>query len=372
MTDTLLVSTIDRQVVTFDLNSGDRTGGFRTSEADGGESVILNAISRICLDSKSMLIAGGSSADKSIRLYDLSGRLLARDYGHTESITGVVVITKPGNATAKTLVTAASDGTIFMWSLSGGHNRSHLDTGEEASMSGALQRTSSFHLEQAPVRRVVGSSEIARLRAAVAGPESPASVVHSRASGKHAVRPIPLQPQPLLQESDAKSPSTPSTPQGHRPLAAAHARRLHIRTVAATPSSPTTARHGSRRTPAPASANPAKSHTDGSTADGATLEDAVEETCTVLRKFTTRLARRPDGGSVDSTAISPDLVRELRREVAALEQALPRPSSLTDVDADASTAAGAHDGAAVLRGASTEDAARSAQLPQGNGEAAVV
>lgn len=370
MTNTLLASTIDRQVLTFDLTSGDRTGSFRTSEADGGESVILNAIGRISMDSKSVLIAGGSSADKSVRLYDASGRLLARDYGHTESITGVLVITKPGDATTKTLVTAASDGTIFMWNLSGNQSRSQLDTREEASMSDIMQRTSSFHLEQAPVRRVVNSSEIARLRAATADPESPVTVVHPRTPSKHSVRPNPRQAQ-ISQEGDARPLSTPTTQQGHRPLLAAQARRLHIKAVATTPSSPTTPRHGNKRTPAPASATFVKSQSNGNKVD-ATLEDAVEETCTVLRKFRSRLAQQqsPDGASADRSAISLDLVRELRREVAALEQALPRPSGLfDDVDASASTAAGAHDIAMLDDGDSTRNTPQAAQLPHRNGEA---
>lgn len=166
--DVLIASTIDRQVHKYDLQSGQCLSNFKASDTDGGDAVVLHSLAHIPREWGSPLIAGVSSTDKSIRIYDESGTLLARDWGHTEGVTDIAFI-RPSNlqdedSSEKSLVTVAVDGTIFVWGLS-------LQSSYRQEMSKSMdmlgvtaQSTPNLLASKPPLRRVLSQSEIAKFQ----------------------------------------------------------------------------------------------------------------------------------------------------------------------------------------------------------------
>ena len=120
----LIVSTMDRQVLRYDLEAGQILESFKTADGLGStDSVILNVCKVLQIgkasDHRMSLIIGASSTDKSIRLYDPgNGALLAREHGQTSiSDIGVLEKTDGNGTTTCRVVTTGLDGTIYIWRL---------------------------------------------------------------------------------------------------------------------------------------------------------------------------------------------------------------------------------------------------------------
>jgi len=117
---TLLVSTTGRQVHRFDVNTGRELHVFKATD-DSGESVALDALALgrdVKQPLKSRILAGIATTDKSIRLYDMAGNFIDKEWGHTEGVTDVAMletIHKEGRPQV-TLVSTGTDGTVMMWS----------------------------------------------------------------------------------------------------------------------------------------------------------------------------------------------------------------------------------------------------------------
>jgi len=164
---TLFVSTTDRRVQGFHIQSGRLTMEFKIADSEGGDSVMLNSIQQFSIRGYPV-IAGVSSSDKSVRLYDDTGRLLAREFGPTEGMTGLAVFHHEAKPDGKGLVTVAADGTIFSWNLS--MKSTHLN----GLQSPTTQPT---FVARPPLRRILSASEVTRLQAlrSDAGSNSPTS-----------------------------------------------------------------------------------------------------------------------------------------------------------------------------------------------------
>lgn len=160
---TFLVSTNDRQVLKYEVRSGSLISRFKLSDSEGDESIVMSMITQIPLEKHDCVIAGVSNTDKSIRIYDESGRLLACEYGHTEGLTGVIMIEDPEVQGSKSIVTAGADGTVFLWDLSSGTLRRRNST-DAGSVDSVVETKSTIPATRAPLRRVLSSSEIARLQ----------------------------------------------------------------------------------------------------------------------------------------------------------------------------------------------------------------
>ncbi|KAF2639326.1 WD repeat protein-like protein [Massarina eburnea CBS 473.64] len=163
--DVLLVSTVDRHVHKYDLRNGQCLSSFRASDTDGGDAVVLSSLVHIPRGWGTPLIAGVSSTDKSIRLYDENGTLVARDWGHTEGVTDIALIESgepDDETTEKALVTVAVDGTIFLWGL----QLQPLSRGEVSKSVDLLGPSTPTHqsllANKPPLRRVLSQSEIAK------------------------------------------------------------------------------------------------------------------------------------------------------------------------------------------------------------------
>jgi hypothetical protein len=166
--DILLVSTIDRQVHKYDLRNGQCLSSFRASDGEGGDAVVLTSLVHIARPYGTPLTAGVSSTDKSIRLYDESGTLVSRDWGHTEGVTDIALV-KGANAIdddscQKSLVTVAVDGTIFVWNLEL-RSAQRQDTLKSLELLGPSTPTNQDLLvNKPPLRRVFSQSELARFQ----------------------------------------------------------------------------------------------------------------------------------------------------------------------------------------------------------------
>ena len=117
---TLIVSTMDRQIHKFDLNAGKSVHGFRCTD-ESGDAVVMDAIT-VGKDKgypRSRVLAGISTTDKSIRLYDLAGNLIDKEWGHTEGVSDVALLERDppkGEETGQTIViSTGTDGTIMIW-----------------------------------------------------------------------------------------------------------------------------------------------------------------------------------------------------------------------------------------------------------------
>ncbi|KAG0638911.1 WD40-repeat-containing domain protein [Tuber brumale] len=117
---TLIVSTMDRQIHKFDLNAGKSVHGFRCTD-ESGDAVVMDAIT-VGRDKgypRSRVLAGISTTDKSIRLYDLAGNLIDKEWGHTEGVSDVALLERgprKGEETGQTIViSTGTDGTIMIW-----------------------------------------------------------------------------------------------------------------------------------------------------------------------------------------------------------------------------------------------------------------
>ncbi|KAF3914428.1 hypothetical protein ABW21_db0209915 [Orbilia brochopaga] len=155
----LLASTTGRQVYRFDINTGKELYNFKCSD-DSGDSVILDAITpgREVSFSKSRLLAGISSTDKSVRIYDMVGNLVEREWGHTEGVTDIAMFETPGSTedgNKLTLISTGTDGTVMIWTY-------NTKTGDSDSIDGASM-LSDTTASKAPIRKVLSKAEIMEL-----------------------------------------------------------------------------------------------------------------------------------------------------------------------------------------------------------------
>lgn len=241
--DVLIVSSVDRQVHKFDLQSGQCLSVFKASDNDGGDAVVLHSLAHIPREWGSPLIAGVSSTDKSVRVYDESGTLLARDWGHTEGVTDIAFV-QPSTSQnedlgEKSLVTVAVDGTIFVWGLA-------LQPPYRQEMSKSLddintpaQSTPNLLTSKPPMRRVLSQSELAKFQrspedsggATPTGSRSPTLKKKVSKFSLQRTQPPKLDPSPLpssvrekrtgatsnhmfFRRKNNTSPSPPASPKG--------------------------------------------------------------------------------------------------------------------------------------------------------------
>lgn len=161
--DALIVSTNDRQVLKYDLQSGSSLSTFKALDSEGENSVVMSVVLQESTSSQKGMIAGVSSTDKSVRMYDMTGRLLGKDYGHTDGITGVAIIRKMDNCAKKSLVTVATDGTVFIWdTLSGAQQMQEAFSALEIAEGSTNDIGSSA--SRPPPRHVLSSSALARMQ----------------------------------------------------------------------------------------------------------------------------------------------------------------------------------------------------------------
>jgi WD40 repeat protein len=121
--DSLVVSTMDRQILRLNAASGTHVESFKASDGEADETAIMNCIqvSREASSKCPRLLVGSCSIDKSIRIYDYDqGILLTRESGHTEGISGLALTEEEDPETGemnRTIISTGLDGTIMIWNL---------------------------------------------------------------------------------------------------------------------------------------------------------------------------------------------------------------------------------------------------------------
>lgn len=165
--DVLLLSTIDRQVHKYDLRTGHCLSSFRASDSEASDAVVLSSMLHIPRTWGSPLVAGVSSTDKSIRLYEETGSLIARDWGHTEGVTDIAFVESNAvddDNAEKSLVTVAVDGTIFIWALLFQPvNRQDISKSLDP-LGPSTPTNQNLLASKPPLRRVLSQSELARFQ----------------------------------------------------------------------------------------------------------------------------------------------------------------------------------------------------------------
>lgn len=113
----IFVSSLDRSICRFDIESGRQINMFKCTDENGTENAVVDSLNfgPPKRDETPTLI-GISNTDKSVRVYDSqSGSFMDREWGHTESINGVTLVDSR-EATRK-VVSVGCDGTIMIWTL---------------------------------------------------------------------------------------------------------------------------------------------------------------------------------------------------------------------------------------------------------------
>ena len=166
------VSTMDRQMMRFDVSSGSPLDTFKVCNTDNDDTVTLSSFKMFeqTRSGYSRLLAGFSSIDKSIRVYDLDRKiLLSRESGHTEGVSDVIVVEGYPNSIDKKhlIVSAGLDGIIMIWDLAKSipdplsipaQDLSQAKMGRTYVSEGTSMKGSATL--QAPWRKVLSTSEI--------------------------------------------------------------------------------------------------------------------------------------------------------------------------------------------------------------------
>lgn len=120
--NTIVISTMDRQIHQYDVNLGRFTQNFKASDPASGDSVILSSLSAQNIkigDSLVRLLLGVSSSDRSIRIYDYdTGSMLAKEHGQTV-VSSVTLAQKVGQngCPFNLVISTGLDGTVMIWDL---------------------------------------------------------------------------------------------------------------------------------------------------------------------------------------------------------------------------------------------------------------
>lgn len=302
----VFVSSLDRIVYHIDVESGQPLSAIKCIDENGSDTAVLDSLvfGPSHQDEPTFLL-GLSNTDKSVRLYNASsGAFMDREWGHTESINGVV-LASTGETTRK-IVSCANDGTIFIWELN------LLDAPSDAtSRSPSPAKDTSLGPSRPPLRRVLSKAEIAEF-------QRPSSSHSRRRSPPRALR--PRKSRSNLSTSSAASIKTPvatcfddsSSLAEETPSRRASSNRSGSPNT--TDTSPPAARLTRRpsmpalgSTPAPQARKKSSAVNLRASYGFGSLQAASEQTCRQLRTYRNKLS--------SSDAISPEMLAELEEEL---------------------------------------------------------
>lgn len=161
-----VVSLLDRTVGTYEISSGKLVSSFRATDSDGLEAVALDGLTMgtpSTLPARPTILAGYSSTDKSVRVYDGgTGSFLDREWGHTAAVTDIALL-ETSDSDQKTLISTGSDGTIMIWDLS----PRPPELGEPIDLSSSSRDPSppkDTPSARPPLRRVLSRAELAEFQ----------------------------------------------------------------------------------------------------------------------------------------------------------------------------------------------------------------
>lgn len=300
----LVVSTTDKQVYKYDVSTGQQIQGIHLTDNDNNESLLLDSIitRTFNLAGEIPILIGVSSTDKSLRVIDLeSGMTIAKEYGHSEGISGVALIEKDdgGGHSGYTLVSTGLDGTVMLWDLS----QTTVSADQDAPATPS-KNTPTF--SQPPPRRVISRSALSEYQKSLEANGTPAlPLAPGRSSSPSRLRKKPSRiflatPAPKL--APVALPSTPCPPIPRRP---------HLN-QSPTLASPITME---RQRPQFTESNRTKSASNLND-----VNSAAEQLCRSLRAFRKQLASSSEG-------LRAETARELEKELAIAVRAVGPPKN---------------------------------------------
>jgi WD40 repeat protein len=315
---TLVVSTIDRHISTFDLATGRNVQVFRASDLESNDAVVMDALvmgKERATSNKSRVLAGVSTTDKSIRVYDhIGGCLIDREWGHTEGVSDVALLEMESeNDTSTTLISTGSDGTIMIWDFA--PKVLQQDSPEPAEVLVEQSPVKEVTAMKTPLRRVLSRSELAEFQrpsesegptpvSTPAGNRSPPRVLRKKTS-KYSLAQSPklgVPPVPNLPNSAI----SPTPTQSELPR-----RKNSSRDRSSSPPSPKS--NPPHRRPSFDARSRTKSASNVNELGG--LNMASEQLCKSLRAYRKKL-----GASYDT--LKAENVREIERELGLTAKAL--------------------------------------------------
>ena len=161
----VLVSTLDRQILRYNVSSGKLLHSFKASDTSG-DSVIMSSLEVHEVDylsTASRLVLGLSSTDKSIRIHEYdSGAMLSRVYGQN-AVSAIKLLRRyvEGESPRDHLISCGLDGTVILWRLSCKPLRPSESHGTLNGEDSTLRQTPpSTH----PLRRILSKAELSDLQ----------------------------------------------------------------------------------------------------------------------------------------------------------------------------------------------------------------
>ena len=166
----VLISTLDRQILRYNVSSGRLLHSFKASDPTTGDSVLISSLEVHKLDHlarASRLIFGVSSTDKSIRIHDYdSGTMLTREYGQN-AVSAVKLLQRyvDGESPSEHLISCGLDGTVMKWSLSYSSPKpGTIQDNSDGEASPSRQPVPSTQ----PLRRILSKAKISDLQKSLA------------------------------------------------------------------------------------------------------------------------------------------------------------------------------------------------------------
>ncbi len=166
----VLVSTLDKQVLRYDVSSGRLLHSFKPSDPSTGDSVIMSSLEIHEFDhvaTGSRLVLGVSSTDRSIRIHEYdSGTMLTREYGQN-AVSAIKLLRGyiEGESPRDHVVSCGLDGTVMTWGLSCNSLKIsgiHNDPNDEKSPSRQIPPSAD------PLRRILSKAELSDLQRSLA------------------------------------------------------------------------------------------------------------------------------------------------------------------------------------------------------------
>jgi WD40 repeat protein len=295
---------LDRTVATYEISSGRLVSSFRATDGDGNEAVVLDSL-RIGISGlgagRPTILAGVSSTDKSVRIYDaMTGAFLDREWGHTAAVTDVALL-ETSASEQKTLISTGSDGTIMIWDLL----PKPADLQDPMDHSRDSSPPKDTPASRPPLRRVLSKAELAEFQRA-----SPVSTPNNN-SNRGASPPRTLRKKASRYGLSAQSPtSLPPIPSNTKHFASASedslTRKASPRNLSRSP--PPSPKNKEGRRPSLASLeNRGRTKSNGNFSEFGTLNMATEQACRTMRAYRKKL--------LSSESVKDEVLKELDQEL---------------------------------------------------------
>ncbi|RDW82281.1 WD repeat protein-like protein [Coleophoma cylindrospora] len=308
----ILVSLLDRTVATYDIASGRLLASFRATDVEASEAVVLDALvlgTPGPLPGRPTILAGISSTDKSVRIYDASsGAFLDREFGHTSAVTDVALLELP-DSEQKVLISTGLDGTVMLWNIS-----PKVPGLQEALELAGQEDTPSKEPISArpPLRRVMSKADLAEFQRG-----SPVSIPSSKPGSPPRVIRRKASRYGLQAQSPSLAPSVPSPPvsasQHHASLSEGSKYRASQRARSRSP--PASPKGKNMRRPSLASLDVrGRTKSTENLRELGSLNKATEQACRTLRAYRKKL--------LTSESVKESVLRELDHELRLTAMAL--------------------------------------------------